>query len=382
MKQTETITPKPRIVWVDLLRLTALLMVIAAHCVDIYNVTPGMDASASRWGAIIGSFMRPSVPLFAMMTGLLLLPVRQPAEAFYRKRIPRVLIPALLWSVLYCITPWLTGILGGGPQVVSTFFPMEQAPSQTFADAMRSVAAIPFTFNGYTTHIWYIYMLIGLYLFMPFMSSWVEKDDRTMTRTFIILWGCSLLLPYLQHVISPYIFGECAWNSFGTFYNFAGFTGYLLLGYLLSRGNTLSTGKVLLLALLLLGSGYAITYTGFRTMSAQYTYEQHPEYLEMFWQFCSPNVVIMAIAIFIAIQRVNIRSERAQSILAHITRCSFGTYLMHYMFIGPTILLLAPLSLPTPLHVLCAAIIVFTVCWAVTGAIYRIFPRAARYIVG
>ena len=29
----------------------------------------------------------------------------------------------------------------------------------------------------------------------------------------------------------PELFGLCAWNSFGTFYYFAGFNGYLLLGY-------------------------------------------------------------------------------------------------------------------------------------------------------
>lgn len=373
---------QPRIVWIDLLRLVALLMVISAHCVDIYNVTPDVEATDSRWGAIIGSLMRPSVPLFAMMTGLLLLPVRQAAGAVYRKRIPRVLIPMLLWSAIYCLSPWLIGVLGGGADVVSTFFPMEQAPSQSLGDALRNVAAIPFTFNNYTTHMWYIYMLIGLYFVMPFMSAWIEKDDRTMTRTFVILWGCSLLLPYLRYAVAPYIFGECAWNDFGTLYCFAGFSGYLLLGHLLKNGNPLKTRQVLLLALLLFASGYAITYTGFRSMSAQYSYDEHPEFLEMFWQFCSPNVVIMAIALFIAVQRAEIRSPQAQRLLSDISRCSFGAYLMHYLLIGPAVLLLAPLHLPTPLHVLCAVVIVFAACWAITHAIYALFPRAARYIVG
>ena len=62
--------------------------------------------------------------------------------------------------------------------------------------------------------MWYIYMLVGLYLLMPFMSAWIAKGDRTMTRTYVILWGCSLLLPYLRYAVAPYIFGECAWNEF------------------------------------------------------------------------------------------------------------------------------------------------------------------------
>ena len=89
-----------RIVWLDLVRLIALLMVIAAHCVDIYNATPQEDSNNAFWGAFIGSLMRPSVPLFAMMTGLLLLPVRESAAQFYKRRIPRVLFPMLIWSAV------------------------------------------------------------------------------------------------------------------------------------------------------------------------------------------------------------------------------------------------------------------------------------------
>ena len=56
-----------RLYWIDVLRLVAMLMVIAAHCVDIYNATPQDDPMNSFWGAFIGSLMRPSVPLFAMI---------------------------------------------------------------------------------------------------------------------------------------------------------------------------------------------------------------------------------------------------------------------------------------------------------------------------
>ena len=89
---------RERIVWLDLLRLIAILMVIAAHSVDIYNATPQEDSSNSFWGGFIGSMMRPCVPLFVMMTGMLLLPVRQNAGDFYKKRITRVLFPMIIWS--------------------------------------------------------------------------------------------------------------------------------------------------------------------------------------------------------------------------------------------------------------------------------------------
>ena len=371
-----------RLYWVDLLRLVAMLMVIAAHCVDIYNATPQDDPMNSFWGVFIGSLMRPSVPLFAMMTGLLLLPIRESAAEFYKRRIPRVLIPMVLWSAVYYLIPWLTGVAGLDKSVITTLFPFEFSPSQEAGDAMRNIARIPFTFNGYTTHMWYLYMLIGLYLLMPFFSAWVEKRDSTMTNTYLLLWLCSLTLPYLKQLIAPNLFGECAWNEFGTFYYFAGFAGYLLLGHILARRRHMPLRRIIAMGVMLYISGYIITYTGYASMAVQYSYEEAPELLELFWQFCSPNVVLMALGIFLVVQRINITSPRLQSLLAATTRCSFGTYLMHYIFIGPVILLLTPLGMPTPLCVMASVIIVFGICWSLTALIYKALPRAARYIVG
>ena len=102
----------------------------------------------------------------------------------------------------------------------------------------------------------------------------------------------------------------------------------------------------------------------------------------MFWQYCSPNVVLMTIGIFIIVQRANVKSERAQSLLANITKCGFGIYMVHYIFIGPAVMLLSPLGLPTPLCVIGTIAIVFTASWALTNLVYRLLPKAARYIVG
>lgn len=377
-----TIQPQKRIIWLDVLRLVALLMVIAGHSVDMYNATPQDDPMNGFWGAFIGSLMRPSVPLFAMMTGLLLLPVRESAGDFYRRRIPRVLEPMVIWSAIYYLVPWLTGVLGMDLSVVSILYPFEFSPSQDFGDALHNIAMIPFAFNGYTTHMWYIYMLIGLYLIMPFFSAWIEKNDRTLVRTFIIMWCCSLMLPYLSQILSPDLFGRCAWNEFGTFYYFAGFAGYLLLGHLLGKGNPLPSRKIIAMGAMLYFAGYIITYTGFSSMIVQYSYEQEPELIEMFWQFCSPNVALMAIGMFLAAQRVKIHSERVQRALANITKCGFGIYLMHYILLGPIILLLLPLGLPTPVCVIATVILVFLLCWGVVNAMYKLLPRVARYIVG
>ena len=68
-----------RMVWLDVVRCVAMLMVIGVHCIDPFFLLRCASFPSTHWAAIYGSLLRPSVPLFVMMTGLLLLPVRATA---------------------------------------------------------------------------------------------------------------------------------------------------------------------------------------------------------------------------------------------------------------------------------------------------------------
>ena len=61
-----------RIVWLDFVKFIAIFMMIAVHCTD--NVTPAERSEPwyNLWGSFYGSFMRPAIPLFVMVTGALL----------------------------------------------------------------------------------------------------------------------------------------------------------------------------------------------------------------------------------------------------------------------------------------------------------------------
>ena len=157
--------PSPsRIVWLDIVRLTAMLMVIGVHCIDPFYISPtlGTLPEYKFWASVYGSLFRPSVPLFAMMTGLLLLPVgQQPLGVFYKKRIFRVLFPFLIWSVLYNLFPWFTGVVGLPKSIIGDFFCYVQgSESQSFSDSLKDIAMIPFNFSFKENHMWYIYLLI------------------------------------------------------------------------------------------------------------------------------------------------------------------------------------------------------------------------------
>ena len=380
-----------RIVWLDVIRCVAMIMVIGVHCIDPFYISPTMRAipEYTHWAAIYGSLLRPSVPLFVMMTGLLLLPVKkQPLGKFYKKRIYRVLFPFLLWSVLYSMFPWVTGVLGLPKEIIGDFFCYTQGQeSQSLIDSLKDVAMIPFNFSHKENHMWYIYLLIGLYLYMPFFSAWIENADRKTKRAFLLIWIISLFIPYLKEYVanclferSGYVFGTDTWNEFGLFYYFAGFNGYLLLGHYVKKGNDWSLMKTFILCILMFAVGYYITYTGFSTTASNPNVTETE--MELFFTFCSPNVLLMTLATFLLLQKVVITNSTVIKVLANMTQCGFGIYMVHYFVVGPFFLLIGPSSLPIPLQVPLMAICIFLCSWAFTALIYKLMPRKAVWFMG
>lgn len=372
------------IVWLDVIRTVAMLMVIGVHCIDPFYISPTLGALPEYkfWASVYGSFFRPSVPLFVMMTGLLLLPVGEQAlGAFYKKRIFRVLFPFLIWSVLYNLFPWVTGLMGWPKEIIGDFFCYVQGKeSQSLSDALKDVAMIPFNFSFKENHMWYIYLLIGLYLYMPFFSAWVEKYGRSTQRVYLGIWFASLFLPYLSAYISPYLYGEATWNPFGLFYYFAGFNGYLLLGHYLKQGNDWSIGRTLAVCLPLFAIGYAITYSGFSASAADPAATEAD--MELFFMFCSPNVALMTAAAFLLLQKVRVHSPVVVRWLANVTKYGFGLYIVHYFFVGPAFLFIRQFDLPIPLQVPVMAVMIFLASWGFTWLMYRIFKEKAKWFMG
>ena len=371
------------IVWLDVVRFIAMFTVVCCHCTDPFNFYPGTAPNIGEiklWGAIYGSVLRPCVPLFVMITGALLLPVRGDASTFYKKRIPRVFYPFLIWSVLYNLFPWITGLLGLNPQIILDFFPYagEEVMQQSFSVSLEYILMIPFNFSILAVHMWYIYLLIGLYLYLPVFSAWVEKASERAKLMFLLAWGVTLLLPYYYQFVSNYLWGTCSWNSFGMLYAFAGFNGYLLLGHYL-KNLEWSLKKTLAIGIPMFAVGYAVTFLGFRHITALPEYTD--EMLELFFTYCSLNVVMMTIPVFMLAKKVKVNSERMKKALANLTVCGFGIYMIHYFFTGPSVVLMRAINMPIGFQIPVAAILAFAVSWGLVWLIYRA-GKVAKYIVG
>ncbi|WP_455674212.1 acyltransferase [Phocaeicola sp.] len=385
MNKSTLSTTQNHVVWLDVVRFVAMFTVVCCHCADPFNFYPGeLPANIEEikfWGAAYGAFLRPCVPLFVMITGALLLPVRGDTSTFYKKRISRVLWPFLIWSVIYNLFPWITGLLGLQPEIILDFFPYsgEEVTRQSLSVSLSYIAEIPFNFSLLAVHMWYIYLLIGLYLYLPIFSAWVEKASNKAKLWFLVAWGATTLLPYYYEYVSPYLWGTCSWNSFGMLYYFAGFNGYLLLGHYL-RKQDWSLGKTLTISIPMLIVGYAVTFTGFRHVTALPEYSD--ELLELFFTYNSLNVVMMTIPFFMLAKKVNVKSELVRRMLANLTVCGFGIYMVHYFFTGPGVVLMRAIGVPVCLQIPAAAVVAFAVSWLLVMLIHKLTGKNAKYITG
>ncbi len=312
-----------RIPWLDVLRIAACFMVVFAHSGDFFVARFDEDRTAFLSGVCWGSLMRACVPLFVMISGVLLLPVRTDMGTFYRRRLGHILVPLLFWSLL---TPLFYRAYGHAEG----------------ANAVYYIASFPLNFNYVTTPLWYLYMLAGLYLILPIVSAWVTQASRKDLKRFLYLWGFTLFIPYIR-VLAPFfgyvgnyghtgIFGECDWNPFGTFYYVSGFLGYLILAHYLNLyPSGRSKKQIRIRSAICFATGYALTCGGY--LWTQRYFPTDYAYLEIPWFFTGFSVFLMTYGVFTALQTVRISNPRMQNRLGRWASLTFGIYLCHFFIV-------------------------------------------------
>lgn len=370
-----------RLGWVDLLRVIACFLVIFSHCCDPFVGQFDNDRASFLTGVLSGSLVRCCVPLFVMMTGVLLLPVRTNMGTFYRKRIGRVLIALVFWSV---VLPLLYYVYLN--YISATHNPAIAPENFTLTATLHKLWTFVFNFTFDTTPLWYIYMLIGLYLIMPVLSAWLERASQRELQLLLGVWGITLLMPYLK-MVAPMLgyagnfgnmglFGVCDWNEFGTFYYVSGFIGYLLLAYYLTKYPPIwSWRKTLVIGISSFLAGYIITALGYVTL--QNYYPGNFAYLEIVWYFAGINVFMMTWPVFVIVQKLGVKPRAWISRMAGAT---FGIYLCHFILVqaGYDLVERIP-GIPAFVRILVIACIAFAASYAVVRIMQQ-FRITRRFV--
>lgn len=346
---------REHIVWVDLLRVIACFLVIVSHACDPFVGQLDSNRSEFLSGVFIGSFVRPCVPLFVMISGLLLLPINMNMKDFYSRRAKRLVAPFVFWSLLMPVLYFL--YVNSGIESTSPNLAVE---NYTLTATLQKMYTFIFNFNYDTTPLWYVYMLIGLYLFMPIISAWLVQASKRDVQWFLRIWMVSMCLPYIQ-LIAPKLgftgnalLGVCDWNPYGMLYYFSGFLGYIVLAYYLKKYPLdWSLGKRLKVAIPLFLAGYAVTAGGF--LLAQENFPGYFPMLEIPWYFFGLNVFVMTFSVYIVVQKLNLK---ASPLLTKVGALTFGIYLCHFIFVQMGYDVIYP-NLPVPPFVKILLIAVF-----------------------
>lgn len=364
--------------WIDLLRVIACGLVVFAHCCDPFVAHFDANRGMFLTGVFAGSLARPCVPLFAMMTAVLLLPINKETtiDRFYKKRIGRIIAPLVFWSLALPLMAFIYfTVLNPG-----TANPQLSVGDYTAATLVQRLYTFIFNFNFDTTPLWYLYMLIGLYIVMPIINSWLTQATRKEIKTILYIWGFTLFLPYIKMAAPTLGYagnyghtglqGECDWNVYGTFYYISGFIGYIILAYYLKRYPlNWSRKKTMAICLPMFAVGYAITSVGY-VVTNEY-FPGNYAYLEILWYFTGINVFMMTFPIFVTVQMLNTRPRKWLSKAAKFT---FGVYLCHFTFTFLGYDLYDIPSLPYILRIALATITTATISAALVWVMSKFRP--------
>lgn len=296
-------------IWIEYLRIIATVAVIVTHVSAgfLYETNLGR---ANWWiGLFSAGAMRFSVPIFVMISGALLLPKRYTLKVHLEKRFQRILLPFLFWSMIYILIDLLLPILKG--------------ESIILADCFKYIASrVVFGVRG---HLWYIYMILGLYLFIPYIQKWILHYEKSEMYLFLILWSVTLIANWFI----PSVSGEKGY-SFGRGIDltyFSGFIGYLILGYFLSTKDIFNNSKGNILSILLIVIGLFITYIG-----TYYVSKTNGVFSRNFVRYLTPNVAFVSVGIFLLFKNncnKIIPQRYVHFGLQIISKYSYGIYLSH-----------------------------------------------------
>lgn len=368
--------------WIDMLRVIACCLVVISHCCDPFVGQFDSNKEAFLTGVFTGSFVRPCVPLFAMMTGVLLLPGSLGLADFYKKRIGRIVIPIVFWSItlpilFYAYFKYIS------PDTVNPSIVMAD---HTDVATLKKFYTFVFNFNFDTVPLWYLYMLIGLYLIMPVLGTWIRQASQKDLLVFLRVWGISLFLPYLK-MLAPAlgyagnwgnmgILGICDWNEYGTFHYVAGFSGYLVLAYYLTKYPLeWSWTRMLSIGIPMFIIGYLVTSFGY--LITQQHFPGNYAYLEIVWYFTGINVFMMTFPVFIIVQKLNIAPRVWLSKLASLT---LGIYLCHFIIVQVAFDWLGGVTeLPFIVRLLTMALVTLVISGCIAAAL-RAVPLTRKFV--
>jgi len=283
--------------WLDNARIVAMVAVVFVH--SAARVSNGTHVGADEWwiAMVFGSSVRWCVPVFVMISGALLLDPHKTEDlgTFYKKRLSRLLVPILFWSVFFLLWAALEGVLRDEPLLLT--------------DVARSLAA-----GQPHYHMWFLYMIATLYLLVPFFRRVVANSSRSELTVLVVL---CFVLAAINAVVAklstpgPRLFvNECLQ-----------YIPYFFLGYLI-RTDDRSRSKLMLWSVAI--ASFALTVIGCYGLAIRSDFATG----RYFYSYLSVTVIPMSISVMYLLKSWT-KPLGGASFARQLADLTLGMYLIH-----------------------------------------------------
>ena len=271
---------------IDIIKAVAMLLVVAQHAWSMLDLDkPELGLICFSYQAIVTI----GVPLFVFASGVLLLTrEEEPLCKFYKKRLKRLLIPFVVFSIV--------------SYVASLFIGNYDWWDGSFKMAIMKF--IPLLLTGeINVFFWFVYMLLCLYFITPILQRALHKLSKIDLELLLLVWVIGLFLKqyYPEFALNDYI--SNIWKYLGVY-----ISGYYVFKYCVGKQQYCYIGAISLLILYVLN-----VFTN-----------------------CSITLVfpLTAIAIGLICLNLNVYNKnKVMMILTNISRYSYTIYLTHIMLI-------------------------------------------------
>jgi surface polysaccharide O-acyltransferase-like enzyme len=295
---------KPQLDWINNLRVIAMYAVVVLHTASPLIMQYGkIPVSYWFWGDFYNGLSRFGVPVFVMITGALLLHRDYELGDFLKKRLGRIIPPFIFWSLVYVAYAWYNEDIAFG------------------ADAWANIKQVLHMLKyGSAYHLWYVYMLIGLYFLIPVITKFVRNATDNEVLYFLLVWFAVMMIsqPYLAR-----------FNPQVDLHYFAGYAGYLVLGHYLAfvklpvwLNKPAWFAALFFISLAIIVAG---TYLACRYYNGLSTLLYEP---------ISPTIVLLSASVFmlarVGMRKISPKIKRARDFVCSYT---FGIYLSHALIL-------------------------------------------------
>ncbi|MCD8291581.1 MAG: acyltransferase [Prevotella sp.] len=285
-----------KITYLNGLRVLAALSVVFLHTsssITDREVLAFMDKVLLFFYVCVLQF---SVPLFVMISGVLFLnPAKDTSYKSLWKYVRRILLVLIVFALPMSAMELGFPTIGGGNSLNVKHF---------ITDTLLNWV------TGHSwNHMWYLYMLPGLYLITPLIKPFVVKATNTELKIILcVLFVLSSLMPTIEKIglplkgymiiSSPYIFI------------------YILGYYLHWRASSPLYKNKWILSFIILACVCIIIWKCYNGLGS--------------YGYSDPLVIVMAAAIFLMFKSFNVNSRLANKLVPYC----FGVYIVHLVFIN------------------------------------------------